>query len=113
LRGYVRAVGTSGGGGQRCEQDADGDTVTVYPRRLIVLQQTRDTTTDESEVMGTWLRSVIDAILGRVPGKTCRLDTATRMATDADFSDRGEPAREARPTFFRTPERKSTLNERK
>jgi hypothetical protein len=38
--------------------------------------------------MPTWLRSVVNAILGKVPGKTGRLDTATRMAVDADFSDR-------------------------
>jgi hypothetical protein len=38
--------------------------------------------------MRTWRRSVINAILGKVPGKTSRPDTATRMATDADFSDR-------------------------
>jgi hypothetical protein len=38
--------------------------------------------------MPTWFRSVVDAILGRVPGKTSRLDTATRMVMDADFSDR-------------------------
>jgi hypothetical protein len=38
--------------------------------------------------MRTWLRSVIDAIFGRRPGKTGRLDTATRMAMDADFGDR-------------------------
>jgi hypothetical protein len=41
--------------------------------------------------MRTWLRSVVDAILGRIPGKTSRLDTATRMAMDADFSYRPEP----------------------
>jgi len=35
-----------------------------------------------------------DAILGRVPGKPDRLDTATRMAMDADFSDHGELARQ-------------------
>jgi hypothetical protein len=40
--------------------------------------------------MRTWLRSGIDAILGRVPGKTSRPDTATRMAMDADFSDLDE-----------------------
>jgi hypothetical protein len=40
--------------------------------------------------MRTWLRSVIDAILGRIPGKTSRPDTATRMAMDADFSARHE-----------------------
>ena len=41
--------------------------------------------------METWLRSVVDMMLGRVPGKTSRLDTATRMAKDADFSGRGKP----------------------
>jgi hypothetical protein len=40
--------------------------------------------------MRTWLKSIIDAMLGRVAGKTGRLDTATRMAMDADFSR--EPA---------------------
>jgi hypothetical protein len=44
--------------------------------------------------MRAWLRSVVDTILGRVPGKTGRLDTATRMAMAADFVDR----REVRPT---------------
>jgi hypothetical protein len=63
--------------------------------------------------MRTWLRSVIDAILGRVPGKTSRLDTATRMAMDADFSDRRQQVGEARPTFVRTPKRKRTLKEKK
>ena len=38
--------------------------------------------------MLAWLRSVVDTILGKVPGKTSRLDTATRMVMDADFSDR-------------------------
>ena len=37
------------------------------------------------------LRSIVDVILGRVPGKASRLDTATRMAMDADFSYRREP----------------------
>jgi len=36
--------------------------------------------------MPTWLHSLVDAILGKVPGKTSRLDTATRMMIDADFS---------------------------
>jgi hypothetical protein len=36
--------------------------------------------------MPTWLRSVVNAFLGKVPGKTSRLDTATRMMIDADFS---------------------------
>jgi hypothetical protein len=30
-------------------------------------------------------------MLGRVPGKTSRLDTATRMAKDTDFSGRDKP----------------------
>src|SRR3984957_8600617 len=37
--------------------------------------------------MRTWLRSLVNAILGKVPGKTSRLDTATRMAMDADLGD--------------------------
>jgi hypothetical protein len=41
--------------------------------------------------MQTWLRSLVNAIVGKVPGKTGRLDTATRMAMDADFSNRREP----------------------
>jgi hypothetical protein len=41
--------------------------------------------------MQTWLRLVVDTILGRVPGKTSRLDTATRMAMDANFTDRDKP----------------------
>jgi hypothetical protein len=38
--------------------------------------------------MSTWLRSIVDAILGKVPGKTGRPDTATRMALDTDFTYR-------------------------
>ena len=37
--------------------------------------------------MRTWLRYLGNAILGKVPGKTSRLDTATHMAMDADLSD--------------------------
>ena len=59
------------------------------------------------------MRSLVNAILGKVPGKTSRLDTPTRMAMDADFSNRPEPTREARPTFVRTPEPKRVLKERK
>ena len=33
-----------------------------------------------------WLQRVADAILGRVPGKLGRCDTATRMMRDADFT---------------------------
>ena len=63
--------------------------------------------------MRTRLRSRVNAILGKVPGKTSRLDTATRMATDADFSYRRDPAREAGLTFVRTPKRKRTSKEEK
>ncbi len=39
--------------------------------------------------MLAWLRSIADAVLGKT-GKPDRVDTATRMAMDTDFSDRGE-----------------------
>src|SRR6185312_2137142 len=42
--------------------------------------------------MRIWLRSVVDAILGKVPGKTRGADIATRMAMDADFTDRRHPS---------------------
>jgi hypothetical protein len=42
-----------------------------------------------------WLRALIDAFLGRVPGKTGRDDTATGMARDADFRG-GEPSTQVR-----------------
>ena len=44
--------------------------------------------------MPTWLRSLVNAFLGKVPGKTSRLDTATRMMIDADFSLSPELPRE-------------------
>jgi hypothetical protein len=53
--------------------------------------------------MPTWLRSLVNAFLGKVPGKTSRLDTATRMMIDADFSLDRERPRETRPTVVRTP----------
>jgi hypothetical protein len=43
------------------------------------------------------LRSLVNAILGKVPGKTSRLDTATCMAMDADPSD----CRESMPRGLR------------
>ena len=39
------------------------------------------------------LHSLVNAILGKVPGKTSRLDTATSMAMDADLIDREESMR--------------------
>ena len=47
--------------------------------------------------MQTWLRSLVNTILGKAPGRTGRLDTATRMAWDADFSYRREPRPSAPP----------------
>ena len=38
--------------------------------------------------MWTWLSALANAFLGRVPGKAGRLDAATRMAMDADFTPR-------------------------
>ena len=61
--------------------------------------------------MPTWLHSLVDAFLGKVPGKISRLDTATRMMIDADFSNRPEPTREAPPTVIRTPVNKRSLKE--
>jgi hypothetical protein len=54
--------------------------------------------------MRAWLHSVVGTILGKVRGKTSRLDTATRIAMDASFSDRrpsmpaGYPATETTDT---------------
>jgi hypothetical protein len=42
------------------------------------------------------LRAITHAMLGKVPGRRGRLDTATRVAMDADFSGRGEPASQER-----------------
>jgi len=56
--------------------------------------------------MRTWLRSLIDVILGKVPGKASRLDTATRMAIDADFSDHRDRPGEARSMFAQRPDRR-------
>ena len=63
--------------------------------------------------MPTWLRSVVNAFLGKVPGKTSRLDTATRMMIDADFSLGRELPRETRPAVIRTPANKRSLEEQK
>jgi hypothetical protein len=54
-------------------------------------------------MMPTWLRSLANAFLGKVSGKTSRLDTATRMMIDADFSLDRERPREPRPADIRTP----------
>jgi hypothetical protein len=67
----------------------------------------------ESKFMTTWLRSVINTILGRVPGKTSRLDTATRMMIDADFSLSRKLPRETQSPVIRKPVAKRSLNEQK
>jgi hypothetical protein len=63
--------------------------------------------------MPTWLRSLVNAFLGKVPGKTSRLDTATRMMIDADFSLDRELPRETRPAETRTPVNKRSLRDQK
>jgi hypothetical protein len=61
--------------------------------------------------MPTWLRSLVNTILGKVPGKTSRLDTATRMMIDAEISVRREVPSETRQTVIRTPVKKRGLKE--
>ena len=63
--------------------------------------------------MPPWLRSLVNAFLGKVPGKISRLDTATRMMIDADFGLRRELPRETRPTVIRTPVNKRSLKDQK
>jgi hypothetical protein len=63
--------------------------------------------------MPTWLRSLVNAFLGKVPGKTSRLDTATRMMIDADFSLRRELPRETQSMVIRTPLNKQDLKQQK
>ena len=63
--------------------------------------------------MPIWLRSLANAFLGKVPGKTSRLDTATRMMIDADFSLSRDLPRQTRPTIIRTPVAKRNLKEPK
>jgi hypothetical protein len=63
--------------------------------------------------MRNWLRSLVNAFLGKVAGKTSRLDMTTRMMIDADFSLRRESPREARPTVIRTPVNKRSPKDEK
>ena len=49
------------------------------------------TTTDRRPKVPSTFRSLANAILGKT-GKPDRLDTATRMALDADFGHGGEPS---------------------
>jgi hypothetical protein len=66
---------------------------------------------NRGQAMPTWLRSLVNAFLSKVPGKISRLDTATRMMMDADFSPRREVPRETRPTVIRTPVNKRNLKD--
>lgn len=61
--------------------------------------------------MPTWLRSLVNAFLGRVPGKTSRLDTATRMMIDADFGLDRELPREPRAPVIRAPMNKRNVKQ--
>ena len=61
--------------------------------------------------MPTWLRSLVNAFLGRVPGKASRVDTATRMMIDADFSLHRELPREPRSPAIRVPINKRDLKQ--
>jgi hypothetical protein len=63
--------------------------------------------------MPIWLRSLVNAFLGKVPGKTSRVDTATRMMIDADFSLRREVPRKTPPTVIRTPVNKRDLKDQR
>jgi hypothetical protein len=63
--------------------------------------------------MPTWLRSLVNAFLGRVPGKTSRLETATRMMIDADFSLDRELPREPRAPVIRPPANKRNVKQRR
>jgi hypothetical protein len=63
--------------------------------------------------MPRWLRSLVNAFLGKVPGKTSRLDTATRMMIDSDFSLRHGLPRETPPTLIRTPVNKRDLKDQR
>jgi hypothetical protein len=66
-----------------------------------------------TEVMLSFLHSLAHAILGKT-GKPDRLDMATRMAMDADFSDRGEPIQAAREPFRKGgPDRGAGANSRR
>jgi hypothetical protein len=60
--------------------------------------------------MLTWLRSRVSAFLGRVPGKTSRVDTVILMI-DADFSLDRELPREPRPPIVRAPMNKRDVKE--
>ena len=64
-----------------------------------------------AEAMPTWLRLLVNAVLGRVPGKTSRLDTATRMMIDADFSLDRELPHEPRPPTIRAPMNKRNVKQ--
>ncbi len=54
----------------------------------------RDGTTHAGRTPAHWRRVAL--IVARMTGKRIGLDTATRMASDADFSDRSDPGGQTR-----------------
>jgi hypothetical protein len=105
--GYVRSIGMRNGGDQRRRKGSDSRAVQFAH----VVQLCGKIF--EGKFMPTWLRSLVNAFLGKVPGKTSRLDTATRMMIDADFSLSRELPRETRQGVTRTPVNKRSLKESK
>ena len=55
-------------------------------------------------MMLTWLRSIADAALGKVPGKPDHADTATRMCLDPDLSSRSQDERPERAPTRKPPD---------
>jgi hypothetical protein len=100
FRGYVWAIGSGPRDDHHCREGCKSYSV-HFPHAVELCCKI-----NRGQVMPTWLRSLVNAFLGTVPGKTSRLDTATRMMIDADFGLRREPPSESRPTVIRTPARK-------
>jgi hypothetical protein len=107
LCGYVRAIGLSPRGNQNYRKGSDSYSV-QFAHAVQLCGKTI-----EGKLMPTWLRPLVNAILGKVPGKTSRLDMATRMTIDADFSLRRESPRETPSTVIRTPVHKRGLKDQK
>jgi hypothetical protein len=55
----------------------------------------------EGKRMLVWLRATPTRSYARFPAKPDRLDTATRIAMDADFSDRGGPTTHLREPHWK------------
>ena len=59
--------------------------------------------------MFSTLRAIMNTILGRVPRKPDKLDTATRMAMDADFTAKPKAEPKVNATFGRAAGRTRNL----